>query len=63
MADGKLYVLSDRGKLIQVKATPEAYVEQGVFQAIDGKCWTAPSIANGKLFVRNLTEMACYQLR
>jgi len=60
LVDDKLLVLSDKGKLIQVKATPEAYTEQGSFQAIDGKSWTAPSFAEGKLYVRNLTEMACY---
>jgi len=60
LVDDKLLVLSDKGKLIQVKATPEAYFEQGSFQAVGGKSWTAPSFAEGKLYVRNLTEMACY---
>ncbi len=58
----QLLVLSDKGKVIQVKATPEIYTEIGSFQALDGKSWTAPSFANGKLYVRNLTEMACYDL-
>jgi outer membrane protein assembly factor BamB len=58
--DDKLIVLSDKGKLIQVKATPDVYTEQGSMQAIRGKCWTAPSFANGKIYVRNLTEMACF---
>ena len=55
-----LLVLSDQGKLLQIKATPDAYTELGSFQALDGKSWTAPSFAGGKLYVRNLTEMACY---
>lgn len=58
----QLLVLSDKGKLIQIKATPEAYQEMGSFQAIQGKSWTAPSYEKGKLYVRNLTEMACYDL-
>ncbi len=56
----KLIVLSDKGKLIQVKATADAYTEQGQIQAIEGKSWTAPSYSNGKIYVRNLTEMACF---
>ncbi len=60
LVDNKLLVLSDKGKLVQVKATPEAYTEQGSFQALDGKSWTAPSFVEGKLYVRNLTEIACY---
>jgi len=57
----KLLVLSDKGLLIQVKATPTAYTEQRRFQAIEGKSWTAPSFVNGKIYLRNQTEMACYK--
>jgi outer membrane protein assembly factor BamB len=60
LVNDKLLVLSDKGKLIQIEATSEIYKEQGSFQAINGKSWTAPSYSNGKLYVRNLTEMACY---
>lgn len=63
LVDDKLFVLSDKGKLLQIKATPDAYTEQGVFQALDGKSWTAPSFAEGKLYLRNLTEMACYKIK
>ena len=58
----QLMVLSDKGKLIQVKATSSAYTEMGSFQAIKGKSWTAPSFSDGKLYLRNLSEMACYDL-
>ena len=57
----KLLVLSDKGLLIQVKADPTAYTEQRRFQAIKGKSWTAPSFVNGKIYLRNQTEMACYK--
>lgn len=58
----QLLVLSDKGDLIQIKATPDEYIEMGNFRAIEGKSWTAPSFANGKVYLRNLTEMACYEL-
>lgn len=57
-----LLVLSDKGKLIQVKTNPEAYTEEGSIQAIVGKSWTAPSYTDGKIYLRNLDEMACYSL-
>jgi outer membrane protein assembly factor BamB len=63
LVDGKLIVLSDQGKLILVEATHESYKEISAFQALEGKSWTAPSFANGKVFLRNLTEMACYKLK
>lgn len=62
LVDNKLIILSDKGKLIIADASPEAYNENCSLQAIDGKSWTAPSFYNGKVFVRNLTEMACYKL-
>ena len=59
----KLLVLSDKGKLIYIEATPTAYLEKGNIQTITGKSWTAASFLNGKVFVRNLTQMACYKLK
>ncbi len=61
-ADGHLIVLSDRGRLVQVEATPEGYVEKGRVQALDGKCWTAPTLAGGRLYLRSHTEMVSYDL-
>ncbi len=62
MVDDKLLVLSDKGRLAIAEATPEAYNELQSIQAIDGKSWTAPSFMDGKVYMRNLTEMACYKL-
>ena len=63
IADNKLLVLSDRGKLIMVDANPETFTVLGSFQALNGRSWTAPSFADGKIFLRNHTEIACYKLK
>lgn len=62
-ADNKLFVLSDKGKVVVVEATSEEYKELGSFQAIEGKSWTSPTIANGKLYLRNFSQMAAFDLR
>jgi len=62
IVDGKLLVLSDQGLLTLAEAKPEAYVALGSVQAIEGKSWTAPSFANGNVYVRNLSQMASYKL-
>lgn len=62
LVDNQLLVLSDQGTLVMVDTNPEAYTEHGSLDVLTGKSWTAPSFSNGKVFVRNLTEMACYQL-
>jgi outer membrane protein assembly factor BamB len=63
LADGHLLVLSDRGKLMLVEATPEAYKEKGSVQAMEGLCWTAPALADGRLYLRNHAELVVYDLR
>ncbi|HKV06928.1 MAG TPA: PQQ-binding-like beta-propeller repeat protein [Thermoanaerobaculia bacterium] len=57
LADGHLAVLSERGKLVLVEATPAAYKEKGSVEIHSGKCWTAPTLANGKLYVRNEEQL------
>jgi outer membrane protein assembly factor BamB len=59
---GLLLVLSEKGEVALVKASPEGHQELAKFQAIKGKTWNHPVIAHGKLFVRNGEEMACYEL-
>ena len=62
LAGEQLVVLSDRGKLALAAATPEGYCEAASFQALEGKSWTAPSYAAGRLYLRNQTEMIAIDL-
>jgi outer membrane protein assembly factor BamB len=62
LASGHLVILSGEGELALVKATPERYEELSRFQAIKGKTWNHPAIADGKILVRNAQEMACFQI-
>jgi hypothetical protein len=57
-----LLVVAEEGEVILLKATPSAHEEIGRFKAIEGKTWNHPAIAQGRLYVRNGEEMACYQL-
>jgi len=61
-ADGLLIVLSDRGKLLLVEAAPESYKELASFQAMEGKAWTSPTLANGKVYLRDEDEMIALDL-
>jgi outer membrane protein assembly factor BamB len=62
-ADDKLVVLSDAGQLLLLEATAEGYVERGSVQALEGRSWTAPTLANGRLYLRNHTEMVVFDLK
>lgn len=63
LADGHLIILSERGQLLQAKASPEGFEEEGRFQALEGKSWTSPTLAGGRLYLRNLSEMTALDLR
>ena len=63
LAGDHLIILSERGDLVLVKATPNGHQEVAGFRAIEGKTWNMPALANGRLFVRNSREMASFDLR
>jgi outer membrane protein assembly factor BamB len=59
---GLLLVMSETGEVLLLAADPEQHHELGRFRAINGKTWNHPAVANGRLYVRNAEEMACYEL-
>ena len=63
LAGNHLVVITERGDLVLVRATPEGHDEVARFSAIEGKTWNVPAIADGRLLVRNARQMAAFDLR
>jgi outer membrane protein assembly factor BamB len=63
LASGHLIVLTEDGDIALVRATPERHDERVRFPVLDGKTWNHPAMADGYLLVRNLAEMAAFDLR
>lgn len=63
LADGHLIVTTDQGELALVRATPEQHVEIARFPALQGLTWSHAAMADGYLLVRNVNEMALFDLR
>ena len=63
LASGHLIVLTEDGQLALVRATPERHQEIAMFQVLDGRTWNHPAIVDGYLLVRNINEMAAFDLR
>lgn len=63
LADGHLVVLTERGDLVLVRATPAGHEEVARSAAIAGKTWNVPALAEGRLLVRNARQMAAFDLR
>ncbi len=68
-ADGMLYVHGENGSLALVEATADGYHEKGRFAPSDQperartQAWAYPVIANGKLYIRDLGSLWCYDIK
>lgn len=64
LADGKLIILSEAGKLVIANASPERFEELASAQVLAGKCWTVPVLANGLIYARNAAgNLVCLDVR
>jgi outer membrane protein assembly factor BamB len=63
-ADGKLVVLRETGELLVGPASPTGFTPSGRAQVLQGKCWTVPVLANGRIYCRDATgELVCVDVR
>jgi len=65
IADNRLFVLNgDTGVLYMIEASPEGYKEISKVKVFEGKqIWTPLVMANGILYIRNMTEMTAVDLK
>jgi outer membrane protein assembly factor BamB len=52
-ADGKLVIFTEKGEILLGEPSATELKVLGRSQVLGGVCWTPPSLADGKLFVRN----------
>jgi outer membrane protein assembly factor BamB len=57
-----LLVMSEKGELALVKATPDQFTELARFKAIEGKTWNHPVLVHDILLVRNGEEMVAFRM-
>lgn len=71
-AEGRLYHHGESGEVKLIEATPEAYREKGRFKPAvlperkwgsAEKAWSYPVIASGRLYIRDLNMLWCYDVR
>ena len=66
-ADGMLYAREEgSGTIILLAASPEGYTEKGRFKQpsrAKENAWAHPTIANGKLYIRDQDLLLCYDVK
>jgi len=64
LADGMLYVLSDKGELALVEASPSGYKQLARAKVLSGSdAWAPMALVDGKLLCRDLTTMVCLDVK
>ena len=59
LVGNRLVALAEDGNLVIVEATPDAYKEIARTKAFDDKCWTTPAFADGKIYIRSISQGIC----
>ena len=62
LAGDKIIATSDKGEIVVVEASPDKYKEVARKDVLDGKVWSYPILANGKIFARSTTEGVCLEV-
>jgi outer membrane protein assembly factor BamB len=66
IADGKIIFLTDRGKVLIGKASPDGFKPEAADYVMKnaGKCWTMPVLANGRLYCRGANgKLVCFDMK
>lgn len=59
LAGNQLLALGDAGQLVLIEAQSTGYKEVARAKVLEGKCWSTPVLAGGRVFVRSTKEAAC----
>lgn len=64
VADHKIILLSDKGELVVGEVSPDSFVPISRAQVVGASCWSAPTLANGRIYCRNNKgEMVCLDVK
>jgi hypothetical protein len=67
-ADGRLYIHGENGAAALVEPSVEGYKEKGRIEPSNvpnrgqNKAWAYPAIANGRLYLRELGHLRCFDI-
>ena len=63
IADGQMILLTESGELVLAPASADGFRPTATARVLEGTCFTAPSLANGKLYLRSDQELICLDMK
>lgn len=63
LVDGHLVIFGAKGNVVVARATPAGYQERARTKALGGSALTWPAFSDGRVYVRNLDELAAVVVR
>jgi outer membrane protein assembly factor BamB len=62
--EGHLLILSERGSLRSLRMNPQKSDTRGLMpNVLAGRCWAAPALCDGRLYIRDESDLVCLDLR
>jgi outer membrane protein assembly factor BamB len=62
LADDQLLALNEKGELLVIDASPQAYRPLTTWRVAESDTWTAPALAEGRLLIRCQAGLRCFLL-
>ena len=56
LVGSRLVALAEDGNVVIVEASPDGYKEVCRTKAFNDKCWSTPAFADGKIYVRSISQ-------
>ena len=63
MAEGHLIAVGERGDLALIEVNPTQYIEKARVRLTKHPSWAPPALSNGRLYLRDETQLLCLDLR
>jgi len=62
LVGSRLVALAEDGNVVIVEASPDGYKEVCRTKAFNDKCWSTPAFADGKIYVRSISQGRCFDV-